>query len=74
MKISYAIAIAASLLGLCLLMVGASATHEHFVFLGMTFSSHLARGGGVISMIFGIVTFLVAYGSSLPAHQTNRRH
>lgn len=74
MKITYAIAIVALLLGLGLLAIGASATNEHLTLLGMTFHSHLARGMGIVSVIFSIVTFLVAYGSSLPPRPTNRSH
>jgi hypothetical protein len=69
-NIAYAIATLVLLLGLGLLAIGASATHEQLTLLGLTFHTHLARGMGIVSVIFSVVTFLVAYGSSLPPRQT----
>jgi hypothetical protein len=73
-NIAYAIAIVVLLLGLGLLAIWASATNGQLTLLGITFHAHLARGMGIISVIFSIVTFLVAYGSSLPPRPTNRGH
>jgi hypothetical protein len=53
--------------------MGVSATQEHLTLLGMTLRAPIARGMGIVSVIFSIVTFLVAYGSSLPPHPTERK-
>lgn len=74
MNIAYGIAGVVLLLGLGLLALGASAPQEQITFLGVTFQSHLARGMGIVSVIFSFVTFLVAYGSSLPPHSTPPHH
>jgi len=40
---------------------------------GLAFPPRIAKGLGVIAMIFSVITFLVAWGSSLPSSHTGRR-
>ncbi|HXG20217.1 MAG TPA: hypothetical protein VNN62_14225 [Methylomirabilota bacterium] len=71
MKITYGVAVVVLLFGLWLLTFGMS-DGEQTSLLGLTFNTQLGRGIGIVSIIFSIIAFLVAYGSSLPPARTNR--
>ncbi|HEV8713322.1 MAG TPA: hypothetical protein VGX03_10890 [Candidatus Binatia bacterium] len=66
MNMSYVIPVVLFALGigLLLLMVGTSPSEE-VALLGLTFSPRIAKGLGIVVMIFSAVSLLVAYGSSL---------
>jgi uncharacterized membrane protein YedE/YeeE len=72
MKVSYVIAALIFALGIGLLMVGTSGSEE-VTLLGLKVSRHIARGMGIIAMIFSAIAVLVAYGSSLPSNPAERR-
>lgn len=72
MKMSYAIPVVLFVLGIGLLMVGTS-PGEEVTLLSLTFSPRIAKGLGIVVMIFSAVSLLVAYGSSLPPNQAERR-
>ena len=72
MRLSFVIAALAFVLGIGLLIFGASSSAE-VTLIGVTFNPRIAKGAGVIVMIFSVISFLVAYGSSLPHSQTGRR-
>jgi hypothetical protein len=72
MKVSYVIAALIFALGIGLLIFGTSQSEE-VALLGLTFHPRIAKGMGIIAMIFSIIALLVAYGSSLPPSQTGRR-
>jgi hypothetical protein len=55
-----------------LLIFGASSTAE-VTLIGVSFHPRLAKGLGIIVMIFSVISFLVAYGSSLPPGRADRR-
>jgi uncharacterized membrane-anchored protein YitT (DUF2179 family) len=72
MKVAYLIAALVFALGLGLLIWGASSTAE-VTFLGLTFHPRIAKGVGVITMIFSVITFLAAFGGSEPSSHVERR-
>lgn len=72
MKVSYLIAVLVFALGIGLLIFGTSWSEE-VTLLGLTFHPRIAKGLGVVAMIFSIIAFLVAWGSSQPSSHTGRR-
>jgi hypothetical protein len=72
MKVSYVIPVLLFALGIGLLIFGTSGSEE-VTLLGLTFHPRIAKGAGIIVMIFSVITLLVAYGSSLPPKQAGRR-
>ena len=72
MKVAYGIAALIFALGMGLLTVG-TAGSEEVTLLGLRVSRPIARGMGIIAMIFSTIVVLVAYGSSLPPSQARRR-
>jgi hypothetical protein len=72
MKVSYVIPVLLFALGIGLLIFGTSGSEE-VTLLGLTFHPRIAKGAGIIVMIFRVITLLVAYGSSLPPKQAGRR-
>ena len=72
MKLGYILAAVVLLFAIGLLTMG-MADNEYLSFLGLTFHSSVARGVGLVSMIFSVIAFLVAYGSSLPSTRIERR-
>ena len=72
MKASYVIGGLAFLLGVGLLIMGTSG-EEEITALGLTAHARVVKGLGIIAVIFSIITFLVAYGSSIPVNPTDRR-
>jgi hypothetical protein len=72
MKVSYVIPVLLFALGIGLLIFGTSGSEE-VTLLGLTFHPRIAKGAGIIVMIFSVITLLVAYGSSLPSSPAGRR-
>lgn len=72
MKLSFLIAALIFALGVGLLIFGVSSNAE-VTLVGMTFHPRIAKGAGIIVMIFSVITLLVAYGSSLPPSHADRR-
>jgi len=72
MKLSFLIAALTFALGIGLLIFGASHSAE-VTLVGMTFHPRIAKGAGIIVMIFSVISFLVAWGSSLPPSHADRR-
>jgi hypothetical protein len=72
MKFSFLIAALIFALGVGLLIFGVSINAE-VTLVGMTFHPRIAKGAGIIVMIFSVIAFLVAYGSSLPPNRVERR-
>jgi len=72
MKVSYVIPILLFAVGIGLLIFGTSQSEE-VALLGLAFHPRIAKGLGIIVMIFSVITLLVAYGSSLPPRQAGRR-
>jgi hypothetical protein len=72
MKLSFLLASLILMSGIGLLIVGASDSAE-VTLLGMTFQPHTAKGAGIIAIIFSLITFLIAWGSSLKPSQVERR-
>lgn len=72
MKLSYIVAILISLLGIVLLVSGVSDS-EHVSVWGMSIHTRVAKGVGIVSIILGIIAFMVAYGGSLPTSHVERR-
>ncbi len=72
MKVSYVIPMLLFALGIGLLIFGVSEGEEVAV-LGLTLHPRIAKGAGIIVMIFSVVAFLVAWGSSLPPRHADRR-
>lgn len=72
MKVAYVIATLIFALGIGLLIFGTSGS-EDVTLLGLTFHPRIAKGMGVIAMIFSIITFLAAWGSSQPPSNVGRR-
>jgi hypothetical protein len=70
MKVSYLIALLIFVLGIGLLILGTS-QGEEVALLGLTFHPRIAKGLGIIAMIFSAIALLVAYGSSLPSNQAS---
>jgi len=73
MKWSYIVALLVSLTGIILLVFGVSDS-EHVSVLGISLHARVAKGMGIVSMILGIIAFLVAYGGSLPSNRAERHH
>ncbi|HJY80441.1 MAG TPA: hypothetical protein VKK81_05090 [Candidatus Binatia bacterium] len=71
MKVSYVIPIVLFALGIGLLIFG-TAQSEQVVLLGLAFHPRIAKGLGIIVMIFSVITLLVAYGTSLPPSRVGR--
>jgi hypothetical protein len=72
MKVSYVIPVVLVACGIGLLTIGTSPSEE-VALLGLSFSPRIAKGLGVIVMIFSAITLLVVYGSSLPPNKAERR-
>lgn len=72
MKLSFFIAVLTFALGIGLLIFGASSSTE-MTLVGVTFHPRIAKGAGIIVMIFSIIAFLAAWGSSLPPSHAGRR-
>ena len=72
MKLSFVIAALTFALGIGLLIFGTSSNAE-VTLIGVTFHPRIAKGAGIIVMIFSIISFLVAWGSSLPPSHAGRR-
>lgn len=73
MKIGLIVTVLIAVLGIYFVMLGVT-SDESISLLGMTFHPSVVRGVGFVSLIFGLVTGLVAYGSSLPPNAGERRH
>ncbi len=72
MKLSFLIAVLTFALGIGLLIFGAAHSAE-VTLVGMAFHPRIAKGAGIIVMIFSVISFLVAWGSSLPPNRAERR-
>jgi hypothetical protein len=72
MKLSFLIAALTFALGIGLLIFGTSGNAE-VTLIGITFHPRIAKGAGIIVMIFSVIAFLVAYGSSLPPNRVEPR-
>ena len=72
MKVAYLIAALIFALGIGLLIFGVSGS-EDVTLLGLTFHPRIARGAGVIAMIFSVITFLAVWGSSQPSSHSGRK-
>jgi hypothetical protein len=72
MKFSFLIAALIFALGVGLLIFGVSINAE-VTLIGITFHPRIAKGAGIIVMIFSVIAFLVAYGSSLPPNRVEPR-
>jgi len=72
MKVSYVIPVALFACGIGLLMIGTS-PGEEVALLGLSFPPRIAKGLGIIVMIFSAISLLVAYGTSLPPNRAERR-
>lgn len=72
MRFPYFVALFIFVLGLGLLIFGTTGT-EHITLLGMTFHPRIAKGVGIIIMIFSAVAFLAAFGSAQAPTQVERR-
>jgi hypothetical protein len=73
MKVSYIIAIIIFAVGLGLLVFGTTGTQDVTLF-GMTFHPRIAKGVGIITMIFSTIAFLAAFGSSHAPTHVERNH
>ena len=58
--------------GIWLLRVGTSQSEE-VVFLGFRVATRVARGMGIIAVIFSATALLIAYSSALPYSPAGRR-
>ncbi|MEW6300449.1 MAG: hypothetical protein AB1671_22380 [Thermodesulfobacteriota bacterium] len=68
MRIPYIIALVIFALGLGLLVFGTTGTNEVTLF-GLTFHPRIAKGVGIITMIFSAIAFLAAFGhAQSPTH------
>jgi hypothetical protein len=68
MKIPYVIAIVIFAIGLGLLVFGTTGTQDVTLF-GITFHPRIAKGVGIITMIFSTIAFLAAFGNAqAPTH------
>jgi hypothetical protein len=72
MKLSFLITALVFALGIGLLIFGVSSNAD-VTLIGVTFHPRIAKGLGIIVMIFSVISFLVAYGSSLPPGRVDRR-
>jgi hypothetical protein len=74
MKIGFIIAAVIAVIGIYLITLSVSDS-EHVSLLGLTMHPSVARGVDIVSLLLSLVSFLVAYGSSLPpSHVERRRH
>jgi hypothetical protein len=71
-KLSYVVAVLVSIVGVYLLFFGVSDS-EHLSVLGMPMHARVAKGVGIISLLLGIIAFMVAYGGSLPPGRAEHR-
>lgn len=68
MRIPYIIALVIFALGVGLLIFGTTGTDE-VTLLGLTFHPRIAKGVGIITMIFSAIAFLAAFGrAQAPTH------
>jgi hypothetical protein len=58
--------------GIWMLSVGTSQSEE-VVLLGLTVPTRIAKGMGIIAVIFSATAALIAYGSALPSSPAGRR-
>jgi uncharacterized membrane-anchored protein YitT (DUF2179 family) len=72
MKVAYVIAALIFALGIGLLIFGTSGS-EDVTLLGLTFHPRIAKGVGIIAMIFSVITFMAAWGSSQTPSHSGRR-
>lgn len=72
MKIAYVVAVFMSLLGVGLLTFSV-AEGEYISLLGIPLHARVAKGVGIVTILLGIIAFMVAYGGSLPPSQARRR-
>ena len=72
MKLSFVLASLILVLGIGLMIFGATDSAE-VTLLGMAFQPHVAKGAGIIAIIFSVIAFLIAWGSSLEPSQVERR-
>lgn len=73
MKLTYIVAVLISLVGISLLVFGVSDSEQVSLF-GLLLHTRVAKGVGIVSMILGIIAFMVAYGASQPPSRLERRH
>jgi hypothetical protein len=73
MKNCVLIAVLTLAIGIGLLITGTISSREVALF-GLTFSSRIVQGVGLISMIFGVVTILTAVRSIQPHTRADRRN
>jgi hypothetical protein len=73
MKVPYIIAIVIFAVGLGLLVFGTTGTQD-VTLLGMTFHPRVAKGVGIITMIFSTIAFLAAFGSAQAPTHVERHH
>ena len=72
MKLSFLLAAIILVSGIGLLIFGTTDSAE-VTLLGMAFQPHIAKGAGIIAIIFSLIAFLIAWGSSLEPSQVERR-
>ena len=72
MKLSFLLAALMLVFGMGLLIMSATDSAE-VTLLGMAFQPHVAKGAGIIAIIFSLIAFLAAWGSSLQPKQGERR-
>jgi len=72
MKVAYLITALVFALGIGLLIFSTSGS-EGVTLFGLTFQRRIGRGLGIIVLIFSIVAFLAAWGSSQPPRIVGRR-
>ncbi len=73
MKLAYIVAALIFALGIWMVSFGMSNTAE-VTLLGVTFHPRIAKGVGVIAVIFSIIAFLAAWGSTqTPSHADHGR-
>lgn len=72
MRIPYIIAAVIFALGLGLLIFGTVGTEE-VTLLGLTIHPRLAKGVGIITLIFSAIALLAAFGHSQPPTQAERK-
>jgi len=72
MKLSFLLAALILMAGIGLLILGATDSAE-VTLLGVAFQPQLAKGAGIIAVIFSLIAFLIAWGSSLKPHPVERR-
>jgi len=72
MKLSFLLAALILMVGIGSLILGTTDSAE-VTLLGMAFHPHLAKGAGIVAIIFSLITFLIAWGSSLKPISVERR-